>query len=265
MAYTYHIFCRPTQQHYYGVKFAKNCDPNDLGIHYTSSSKKVKALIDKHGIENFIFTIRKIFDDPKAAVDWEQKVLRRLDVLHRSDWLNNAIGTSYRSVGPKSEDHKRKISLSHIGRSGRKHRDSTKSKMKATRQDLVWLSKLDTQETKLVRKHQVQSLLDEGWVEGRKFFKTLTGHSEKTRRQMSLDRKGKPNPKNSVRRRGMVSAVKLDGTIVVIPQDGFRADPSLVGINSREGKVRRNYQPPPPPVSELDELPESNEEELPLS
>lgn len=48
---------------------------------------------------------------------WEAKVLRRLKVLKRTDWLNNYAGTYKGSVLPKSESHKRKIGESNRGKS----------------------------------------------------------------------------------------------------------------------------------------------------
>ena len=59
--FTYLIKHIPTNKYYYGVRFRKNCNPNDLWTKYFTSSKKVKLLIKKYGKKSFIFEIRKIF------------------------------------------------------------------------------------------------------------------------------------------------------------------------------------------------------------
>jgi hypothetical protein len=51
----------------------------------------VHKLIQQYGKDSFTFEVRKIFDDPKQAVAWEQRVLRRLKVLEKDDWLNSSI------------------------------------------------------------------------------------------------------------------------------------------------------------------------------
>jgi predicted GIY-YIG superfamily endonuclease len=72
--YTYRIFCKITEQFYYGVRFAKNCDPSDLFVKYFTSSKGVKKLIKIHGMDNFVIEIRKIFNNKEDAIRWERRV-----------------------------------------------------------------------------------------------------------------------------------------------------------------------------------------------
>lgn len=92
--YTYYLFHLPTQQHYYGVSFAtrgkKRAHPSKLWVTYFSSSRKVWALIKKYGLESFKVEIRRTFTTQKNAIDWEAKVLSRLNVKFRSDWLNDS-------------------------------------------------------------------------------------------------------------------------------------------------------------------------------
>lgn len=135
--YTYHIFNTVTQQHYYGVRYSKNCHPNDLWVTYFTSSKYVQKLIDQYGKDSFIFEVRKTFDTPEAALAWEHKVLRRLKVRDRLDWLNRVtcsarnktLSIEHRlkisennrkrkgNIPPRklSEEHKQKIRLSKLG------------------------------------------------------------------------------------------------------------------------------------------------------
>lgn len=115
--YTYYLYHKQTDTHYYGVRYAKNCDPTDLWNTYFSSSKKVKKLIDEYGTHSFSVKIRKTFDDKKQAILWEQKVLRRLKVLSKPKWLNDNI-----SGAILLENHPR-------GMLGKKHTNSVKEKI----------------------------------------------------------------------------------------------------------------------------------------
>ena len=74
--YTYRIFSKITSEYYYGVRWAKNCHPNDLFVSYFTSSNSVKKLIEIYGKDNFIIEIRKIFDSKNKAIEWERRVNR---------------------------------------------------------------------------------------------------------------------------------------------------------------------------------------------
>lgn len=54
-----------------------------------------------------VITIRKLFSDPKEALAWEQKVLRRLNVLHDQRWLNQNFGGD-KFVAKQTPEHIRK-------------------------------------------------------------------------------------------------------------------------------------------------------------
>jgi len=88
--FTYLVKHVPTNRYYYGVKYKKGCHPNDLWTKYFTSSKKVKGLIRKYGKKSFIFEIRKTFKTAQQAVNWEYKVLKRMKVIHRDDFLNQS-------------------------------------------------------------------------------------------------------------------------------------------------------------------------------
>ena len=94
MAYTYLIGWTNLDLYYYGVRYAKGCDPSDLWTSYFTSSKKVKYIRNTHGEPNII-KIRRLFINRRKALIWEQKVLRRLDVLHNDRFLNANIGGTY--------------------------------------------------------------------------------------------------------------------------------------------------------------------------
>lgn len=86
--YTYLIGWSKTGMFYYGVRYAKDCDPSDLFISYFTSSKHVKHYINKHGTPDII-QVRKTFNDIQSAINWESKVLNRLNVKERNDFLNH--------------------------------------------------------------------------------------------------------------------------------------------------------------------------------
>jgi hypothetical protein len=142
--FTYLIKHVPTNRYYYGVKFEKGCHPNDFWTKYFTSSKKVKGLIKRYGKKSFIFEIRKTFKTQQQARNWENKVLRRMKVIHRDDFLNETDNistnpkvlskslkklykhTKHHRIGKKqTEETKRKMSISKMGiknpRYGKKH------------------------------------------------------------------------------------------------------------------------------------------------
>ena len=89
--YTYRITSKTTGQHYYGVRYRKGCNPSDFWVDYFTSSKRVHALIEQYGKDDFITQIRNTFPNGKDALAWEAKVLSKLNATERDDWLNDAI------------------------------------------------------------------------------------------------------------------------------------------------------------------------------
>jgi predicted RNA-binding Zn-ribbon protein involved in translation (DUF1610 family) len=110
MPYTYYLKNKVTGEKYYGVRYARGCNPSELWVTYFSSSKYVAQRVKEHGANSFEFEIRKEFQTPKQARDWEEKVLRRLDILHRRDWLNQNVCGKFLLDGPKSTEHREKMS-----------------------------------------------------------------------------------------------------------------------------------------------------------
>jgi len=93
MAYTYFIGWSKQKKYYYGVRYSKKCNPKELWITYFTSSKHVKKHREIFG-EPDIVEIRKLFDDVKSARTWETKVLTRLMVKDRVDFLNKTNNLS---------------------------------------------------------------------------------------------------------------------------------------------------------------------------
>jgi len=91
---------------YYGVRYAKNCHPSDLWVKYFTSSKRVAKYIKTHGAPDVI-QIRQIFvsnNKVEAARRWEHKVLKRLNVIARNDFLN---ASDSKSIDPAASSKAR--------------------------------------------------------------------------------------------------------------------------------------------------------------
>lgn len=108
--YTYLVGWSKLRVFYYGSRYSKRAHPSDLWVTYFTSSKYVAKFRQEHG-EPDIIEVRKTFNDPKLALTWELRVLRRMGVVKRNDFLNKTDRHGIRSVGaPLSENHRRNIS-----------------------------------------------------------------------------------------------------------------------------------------------------------
>lgn len=132
LPYTYVIHHIPTGLNYYGVRYAKNCHPTDLWNKYFTSSKIVKSLIKEYGINSFTYKIRKTFNSAEKAILWEEKVLRKLDVMDNDKWINLSIAGAVKMTA----EVRKKISFTSKGRKpnlGKKASEETKEKMRQAR------------------------------------------------------------------------------------------------------------------------------------
>lgn len=135
--YTYLLKCIPENTFYYGVRYAKYCNPSDFWVTYKTSSKHVAVLIEKYGLDAFEFQIRKTFSSKDLAIRWENKVLLKLDVINRKDFINRTTNKAIseedanrgRANRISTEKHKNAVSL--VGKSniGKKHTVETKNKL----------------------------------------------------------------------------------------------------------------------------------------
>jgi hypothetical protein len=101
--YTYFIQWSKTGMKYYGVRYAKNCNPSDLWNTYFTSSPTVTEYVQKYGNPDII-QIRKIFNNIDQARLWEHKVLKRLKVIIRDDYLNKSDS---KSIDPRASSKAR--------------------------------------------------------------------------------------------------------------------------------------------------------------
>ncbi len=123
--YTYLIGWSKHDKWYYGARYGRKSDPNQLWKTYFTSSQYVKACRLLYG-EPDVVEIRKVFDVSLEAKRWETKVLIRLGAVESERWLNktvsngypiNRTGVSTRGSGWKhTEETKKKIGNSNRGK-----------------------------------------------------------------------------------------------------------------------------------------------------
>jgi len=175
--YTYVIGWTHLNKYYYGVRYARKCNPADLWITYFTSSKYVQQLRKKEG-EPDIKEIRKTFDDSQSARLWEYKVLKRLNCVKDPKWLNqsNAGETFFSSEKPKGHQVGSKNSMFGKKRPDRSLLNKTRIHplLDKSRPEHSELMKLNnpmkgtsipfwTDEVKNVRQHECPG---EGWRRG---------------------------------------------------------------------------------------------------
>lgn len=98
MAYTYLIGWSDLDKWYYGVRFAKSCNPVELWKSYFTSSKHVQEFRKQYG-EPDVIKVTKEFNNVDDARLWESKVLKRLNVVESDRFLNK---TDNVSIDPES-------------------------------------------------------------------------------------------------------------------------------------------------------------------
>ena len=104
--YTYFVLHIPTGLKYYGSKYGKGANPDTFWKSggYFTSSVKVKNLLNEYGIDSFKAEVRKVFESPDQALNYEYRFLKKVSALDKSEWLNeNLGGEKFRNVGPANE------------------------------------------------------------------------------------------------------------------------------------------------------------------
>jgi hypothetical protein len=121
--YTYLIGWPELDRWYYGLRFAKNCHPDEFWVKYFTSSDVVDSFVKEHGAPS-VREIRRTFGDSqvKEAREFEHRVLRRMKVLSDSRWLNKSTSKSippmFGDENPMKlpgvrEIHKRRVKEAH--------------------------------------------------------------------------------------------------------------------------------------------------------
>ena len=111
--YTYLIGWSLLNKWYYGVRYAKGCNPNDLWTTYFTSSSKVNDFRKLNGDPDII-QVRKIFNTPFKAKTWEDNVLLSIPKDKRVYWLNSKFG-AFRNI-IMTDEIKNKLSETRIKR-----------------------------------------------------------------------------------------------------------------------------------------------------
>lgn len=136
--YTYLIGWTKHNKWYYGCEFSNNrikvAHPSNLWTVYFTSSNYVKECRRTYG-EPDVVLIRKIFSCAECALRWEEKVLRKMNVLKDDRWLNQSVGGEKFRI-PKgvdfTEEHRRKLSENNVGFRGRRHTLESRKKIGKT-------------------------------------------------------------------------------------------------------------------------------------
>ena len=175
-SYTYHISWTKQDKHYYGVRVANQCQPEeDLWIEYHTSSNIVKSFREEYG-EPDIIRIDKTFDTREAAGEYEIRFLTENGCVMSSKWLNMAAWPLIDSRGKNN------------GMYGKTHSEEAKRKQaEASKgENHPMYGKTRSEET---RKKHSESIKGEN---NGMYGKT---HSEEAKRKISESKKGKPQEK----------------------------------------------------------------------
>lgn len=92
-----------------GVRFARNCHPDDLWTSYFTSSGYVKEFRKQYG-EPDVIQVRQTFPTDTLAREWEEKVIRRLDAVKSIRWLNRQNAGKDFYLESHTEESKEKMS-----------------------------------------------------------------------------------------------------------------------------------------------------------
>lgn len=87
-SFTYILKFKPTNQWYYGVRWAVGCSPDDLWTTYYSSSTAVLNLIKEFGKDAFEFRVSRVFDTVEKAIAHEKRFLERVKAASNGAFIN---------------------------------------------------------------------------------------------------------------------------------------------------------------------------------
>lgn len=130
--YTYLIGWSKHDKWYYGVRYAKNSNPDELWKTYFTSSKYVKDFRENNG-EPDIIQVRKQFINAKDARIFEHGILKKLQVVSDERWLNKTDNISIDPIcaakGSSKKNSKEHCENIRKALTGRKLSDETKRKI----------------------------------------------------------------------------------------------------------------------------------------
>jgi hypothetical protein len=111
--FTYCITFLLTGEKYYGVRYAKKCQPAQLWDTYFTSSIKIHNLISMHGKSAFSFEVRKTFTTKEEACAYENKFLLKINAAANPKWLNSSNGAGTFHC---TQESSKKSGLKHQGK-----------------------------------------------------------------------------------------------------------------------------------------------------
>lgn len=175
--YTYLLKHIPTSRVYYGCRYAEGCHPNEFWKSYKTSSKYVKQLIElieEYGEDSFVYDeIRKTFSDEQKCREWEHKVLRRMKVINREDFINKTDNKSIskdcamKGTINRIPSERFKTAVSLVGKSNKGRLRSDEFKQKVSKSLIGNINKLGKRESDLTKFKKVRLIwgnLPECWV-----------------------------------------------------------------------------------------------------
>jgi len=163
-----------------GVRFARNCHPDDLWTTYFTSSKYVKKFREEYG-EPDVIEVRQTFNDSLQAREWEEKVIDRMGAVIDEKWLNkHNRGKFYLKYHSKETKEKTKAALM-----GHLVSEETRTKISVALKGRIGSRQGSkcSEETKEKLRHY-------------NLGKTL---SEETKKKMAESKKGKTHSKKRIR------------------------------------------------------------------
>ncbi len=140
-SFTYLISWTDLDIHYYGVRYSKDCHPDDLWNIYFTSSTYVKEFIKLNGDPDIV-KVDFVYDTAKEARYYEEEFLKENDCAHNSRWIN----------------------LCNNSKDFCQTEDSIKRKSEANK-DTIWINNGVLQ--RKVKKEVAELLFLEGWVKNK--------------------------------------------------------------------------------------------------
>lgn len=178
---------------YYGVRYAKDCDPTDLWVKYFTSSEHVKAFRELNGDPDVV-EVRKVFPEPEIARAHEERVLRRLKAIASPRWLNKSYG-GVKFVGcggwnkgiPLSDAQKAKLREANLGKKydaarGEKIAAANRGRRRSA-EARANIAAAQSAKKGIPRSEEVRRKMKEAW-EARRLKHPSRPHSEETKEKM---------------------------------------------------------------------------------
>jgi len=172
--YCYLIGWSSLNKYYYGVQYGTKANPDNLWKRYFTSSKYVKQFREEFG-EPDIIQIRKTFTTKEQAIQWEFKIIQRMNIVRSEQWLNRSLaGQKFYNDGFSCIGHK--------------HTEESKQKMSTTKsgENNPMFGRTGELNSLFGTKHTIEHRL--------KIYNSSIGktHTLETKHKMSLSSKGKP-------------------------------------------------------------------------